>query len=222
MSRKCFQQDNRLARIDLHMRFPVVNNRMDVDLKSALEKAGMKPAELARRTGLSRAFISNMMSGRRSPSLANLRAISEALDIPPSELMPESTEFPAADHQNASSGFSEGAVTPFTPPPEKRRQWDALLNENDHTRTLYQLRHDCPVFSMCAGDILSVDMRRAAEDNEIVVTTEAMEDGSGTTTIRRLASPWLIAGTSSAPTERIEDDGRFSIVGVVRGVWRAL
>ena len=47
-----------------------------------LEKMGIKPAELARRVGISRGQVSDLMSGRtQDPTLSRAKAIADAIGV---------------------------------------------------------------------------------------------------------------------------------------------
>ena len=50
-----------------------------VELRSAMDAAGLSAAELAQRTGLTEGAISYLRSGRREPSFKSIRALSSAL-----------------------------------------------------------------------------------------------------------------------------------------------
>ena len=52
-------------------------------LLEKMEEKGMNAAELSRRSGISAPQITRLLSGQRGVSEVSLRAISEALNIPP-------------------------------------------------------------------------------------------------------------------------------------------
>jgi transcriptional regulator with XRE-family HTH domain len=54
-------------------------------LLEKMEEKGMNAAELSRRSGISAPQITRLLSGQRGVSEVSLRAISEALNIPPEE-----------------------------------------------------------------------------------------------------------------------------------------
>ena len=54
-------------------------------LLEKMEEKGMNAAELSRRSGISAPQITRLLSGQRGVSELSLRAISEALKIPPEE-----------------------------------------------------------------------------------------------------------------------------------------
>ena len=54
-------------------------------LLEKMEEKGMNAADLSRKSGISAQQISRLLSGQRGVSEVSLRAISEALNIPPEE-----------------------------------------------------------------------------------------------------------------------------------------
>jgi transcriptional regulator with XRE-family HTH domain len=59
-------------------------------IRTLRQKKGMLQEELARKAGLSPSALSNFEQGRRRTSLDWLRKISKALNVPMSDLIPES------------------------------------------------------------------------------------------------------------------------------------
>ncbi len=49
------------------------------DLNQAMEKAGITAAQLAQRSGLTESAISYLRAGRREPSYATMKALTQAL-----------------------------------------------------------------------------------------------------------------------------------------------
>ena len=63
------------------------------NLKSALDERGISQADLARHLDVSRATVSNWLSGNRTPSYANLVRIAKAVSMSISELLGEDVVF---------------------------------------------------------------------------------------------------------------------------------
>jgi transcriptional regulator with XRE-family HTH domain len=70
-------------------------------LYSMLLAKGWNQSEMARRSGLPRDSISVYVRGKSLPTPASLKALSEALDVPPEELLPNHIES-AIDEDNPS------------------------------------------------------------------------------------------------------------------------
>ena len=56
-------------------------------IKDALASKGWSQRRLAKESGLTEASISKYFSGQRSPSLLNIKALADALDLEPMELI---------------------------------------------------------------------------------------------------------------------------------------
>lgn len=70
-------------------------------LRDAMQSAGMKPIELHERTGISKASISEYLSGNYEPKQRNVYKLAEALHVAPSYLMGLS-ELAEASHPSPS------------------------------------------------------------------------------------------------------------------------
>jgi transcriptional regulator with XRE-family HTH domain len=65
-------------------------------LVELLEERGWSQGELARRTGLTRSAISQLVQGATEPSLATIRKLAAALDLAEGDII-DGTEAPARD-----------------------------------------------------------------------------------------------------------------------------
>ena len=69
-------------------------------LQQELHTRGWNQAELVRRSGLSVAYVSNLVSGMRSPGANAINGLAHALDVFPEEIMRQAgLRPPAADSQ---------------------------------------------------------------------------------------------------------------------------
>ncbi|GAA1588725.1 XRE family transcriptional regulator [Actinomadura kijaniata] len=68
---------------------------------------GMTQAELARRTGLSKATLSQLEAGNGNPTIDTLDAIAVALSIPLTDLLTRATD-PGTVHVTATEVFADG------------------------------------------------------------------------------------------------------------------
>lgn len=71
------------AQVDAHQ---AIQRELGRRLRAARETAGLALAEVARRSGLSRRYLTEAEAGRANPSLLKLCALSEALGVPVREL----------------------------------------------------------------------------------------------------------------------------------------
>lgn len=60
---------------------------MNENIKELLEKKKITQAELAEAAGTSQAFISNMLKGYKTPSVATLKRIADYLNVTVDELI---------------------------------------------------------------------------------------------------------------------------------------
>jgi transcriptional regulator with XRE-family HTH domain len=70
----------------------VLAREVGASVRARRTGAGLSVAELARRVGVSGPFISQLEAGRSSLSLPTLYRIGEALGVPPSALLPRTSE----------------------------------------------------------------------------------------------------------------------------------
>lgn len=151
-------------------------------VQSARTRRSMTLAALARASRLSKGFISQVERGHSNPSLASLRRLSEALDVPLAELLSESspqkrvTQEPKLfrNRERAAGRASltlalEGApgkVLNAYLPGGARLVGDAHNGENSElacvvaTSGALRFRQSDKVYDILAGDILSWDPTR--------------------------------------------------------------
>ncbi|MBK7201912.1 helix-turn-helix transcriptional regulator [Candidatus Amarolinea dominans] len=65
-------------------------------LQQELRARGWNQAELVRRSGLSVAYVSNLVSGMRSPGTGAISQLARALGVSPEEIMRQAGMFPAS------------------------------------------------------------------------------------------------------------------------------
>lgn len=101
-------------------------------LRDAMQSAGLKAVDLHERTGISKASISEYLSGNYEPKQKNVYRLAEALHVAPSYLMglseQEPPASPAPPAPQKSSSLSERDRTANLP--------DLFTNTKDDIRTL--------------------------------------------------------------------------------------
>jgi len=60
-----------------------------IRLKEALKEKDLTQKDLARRTGISSAYISQLLQGKKTPTIKVVAKIAQALDLPPSYFVEE-------------------------------------------------------------------------------------------------------------------------------------
>lgn len=187
--------------------------RMTLSIADLLEKKKMSQTALATRIGKSRGYVSEIIAGKKRPSMAVLEQIAEALDVPQAALF---TTQPA-------TGMSENGVEPYEARPKGDLRAAARLAGIDRASLmLYRVQRPYPGFSLLSHDILIVDTQTPGTEAGIVVVTLSDPDtGSAETTLRRMVSPWLIPDDPGASPERIQSNSqRQGLLGTVAGVLR--
>jgi transcriptional regulator with XRE-family HTH domain len=61
--------------------------RFSVRLRQIRERSGMTQETLAKKAGVSRAYLSRLEMGRHDPPLSRLRKLAKALGVPVTELL---------------------------------------------------------------------------------------------------------------------------------------
>lgn len=187
---------------------------MKLAIGPALKKAGVSQAWLADRIGVSRGFLSEIVSGKKRPSLETLDRMAEELGVSPGDLyehdVPGLAE-PAAQWRGGVKPYGRrglaAALSVIAPDARRPEPW--------------LLSGDRPGFALRSGDLLVVDMNGAAEPGDIVITTDAdPETGEAVTDVSRWLDPWLESDMPSERPRRMTADGRTAILGVVRGSLR--
>lgn len=179
---------------------------MSSALKLYLSEQRGRARRLAEELDVSESYLSNLSRGRKSGSVEIWRKISEATGIPVAALV----------GTDETGGFSDDAE-PFTPPPVPQgATLDAYLAPGVAHRLTWRSTIAAPSFGILAGDLLVIDMRRAARTGEIVLAATLNGDTTDTR-IARLAPPWLI---TPDPTEPPIDASNARIQGPVIAVAR--
>lgn len=71
------------------------------NLKRLREVRGMEPIDLAKKAGLNRTHIGYLESGKRSPALTTIKALTEALGVGSDDLLDDPVQ---VKHRRARSG----------------------------------------------------------------------------------------------------------------------
>jgi transcriptional regulator with XRE-family HTH domain len=60
---------------------------MELQLENIMAKTNVSPAALARKSGLSRSYIGDLMAGKKSPTIRTVVKLSTALEVSPWRLL---------------------------------------------------------------------------------------------------------------------------------------
>lgn len=196
---------------------------MRLNIAPLLARSRMTQSALADQIGVKKGFMSEVISGKKSPSVETLIAIADALKVPVGDLFDDAAApLPRAPDATAS-GMSEDAL-PFT---------HQVATNADPIRTLYADRArnaaithraaaSFPGFGITAGDLIVCDLSRLPSPGEVAIAVAVDTDtGTAQSLIRRYAPPFLLGGDGmAAQAIDLAQSGlelRHPVVGVIRG-----
>lgn len=177
------------------------NRAMEYRIKKILRDQKLTQTTLSDRTGISAGYLSEVISGKKTPSQETLQKIAQALDVRIVELYEEMPQ-----PQRAAPGMAESDVAPVTRDD---------LSAHDLARTLCPaMRHPAlfialkaaPAFGIFCGDMLLVDLRPTMQAGQLVLANTVSDHGAQTG-LFRLVLPWLIGSDpTDAPITLNSDD----------------
>jgi transcriptional regulator with XRE-family HTH domain len=202
--RKYFSQNIAASRL---WRLP---NLMTLNLERHIRRAGLTQARLADMIGITPGYLSNLVSGRRKPSLDLLQKLAAALGVHVTDL-----------YVGAPGGMSEPAVKPLDAPMPSLQAACAAINVRADHPAMYTVTADAPGFAICAGDTLVVDLRAQPRTGDMVLANILDATGGATTELRRLYGDMLApASPGAAVTDMKTEDA--AVLARVVAVIRAL
>lgn len=193
---------------------------MKLLIKPHLERLGMTQTQLADAMQVNRSFVSDIINGKKNPSLEKLELMIRALDASPSEVIIDA-DFSDIPIQPPAD-FSEGAAQAYTFSNAHLAQ-EIMRHVAPGARhpSPFRVMRNEPGFALLVGDIVIVDLNKPAKDNDIVLVTRVVDAGSAVTEFRRLITPWLVGGDATTPSERVDDATlQIAIIGTLAGVLR--
>lgn len=191
---------------------------MDNALKHWADQQRGRAAKLADDLGVSRPYISDIVNGKKSGSVEIMRKIADYTGIAAADLIGATTPEAAT-----TPGLSEPALVPFSPATGQTAAFRATIRSlYPQARTPGQLiAHGAqPAFGVLHGDLLIFEQQFKPEDltsDHLVIAQVLSEAGTATTTLGRLARPWIIGHDT---TVRGAEGTDASVVGIVLGILR--
>jgi transcriptional regulator with XRE-family HTH domain len=192
---------------------------MKLAISSLLAERQMTQTALAEAVEIQRGFMSEIISGKKSPSIETLVRIAEVLQVPIGDLFDERPgTLGTAPGTQASNGFSDEAV-PFDWHAASLRETSQVIEHMGkkvrHAVT-YQVASPLPWLALLAGDILICDIATPPVDGNVILI--GLTDGAGLnarTLVRRF---WRGQALSPDP---IEIDPIIHLATDPRAAWRA-
>lgn len=189
---------------------------MKLNLHPFMHSAGLSQTDLATSAGLSKGYVSEIMSGKKTPSPDVIARFAAILGVEAGALLTDSIApdpahglaepaaafiFPEAVAIPIASGMAQ-AIAAVAPGLRHNAVWKAIKTQAG--------------FGILAGDLLIIDLGAGPRAGDLVLATP--EDPDSVTLLRRWAGSWLLPETpADAP---ISSTRAVAILGVVRGVLR--
>jgi len=197
---------------------------MKLSIGPALARKKMSQAELANRIGVSRGFVSEMISGKKRPSTDTLQSIAVALDVSISELYEERGTFIYDSGPDSGQiGFSEAKPAEFTGRKNLLSETaTSLISPDIRHQTHYIATKSLSCFAIQVGDILVIELQHNANTGDLVVATIAdPETGTSKTVVRRLYGTILASNNNEEPPIDINENSQSAaILGTIEGLIR--
>lgn len=191
---------------------------MALSLGPALRRRGITQAKLAAEIGISKGFMSQIISGKKQPSMETLERIMSALNAAPSELYDTAPEGAQDVHEMA-----EGQAALITGPAMAQ----GLQAFGDLSKALaapgvFEAKSDMFPFGIFAQDLLLVDLGGKTRNMDLAIVTIAVPDtGAATTVVRRIVGNMLMSGSSMHDLLAADsDDQSVAILGRLCAVLR--
>lgn len=201
---------------------------MKLNLEAALKKAGITQAELARRVGVTRGYVSGIVAGKKSPSIDLLAQLADALQVDIDELRltdGRTGDKPDTAGLNQTEAVPLGAATkPATQIMNSGLTFEQV-GASYKRSALYTCTANLPSFYLREGDILIVNVaERRLQNGDLALVSANRRDGLPLRAIiRRWQDPWLLPESLSLEAIRIDDPNtRIEIIGKIAGAMRGV
>lgn len=196
---------------------------MKLALGPALKRHNVTQTALAEKIGVSKGFISEIVSGKKRPSVETLEKIAKALDADISVLYETGDPFAIQPSHDKNAGFSDARPAVFTG--NNVRLNDLLttfIGDDMRHPATYVATADMIGFAILSGDVLVLDMKSARDiDGLVIATTTDTITGATKTLVRRRAGSALIPPDPRGPIDYIDPESpAIGILGLIKGVIR--
>ncbi|WP_299558673.1 helix-turn-helix transcriptional regulator [uncultured Sulfitobacter sp.] len=196
---------------------------MALDIRTALKERGKTQAWLADEVGVSRGYMSELLSQKKSPSHELLLKLASALNVSPAKLFDEESPIPEPGETGTMrQGFAEAGSACLAPPGAGRTSLAAIASTVRHSQN-YIATETLPVFLMQRGDVITVDAAAKAKPGDIVVINQVnMITNESVSHVARWTGHNFLLGDPTASIQTDHDVLTVSIMGVVRGLSRSI
>jgi transcriptional regulator with XRE-family HTH domain len=155
---------------------------MGLNLHPILARTGINQTTLADRVGVRKGFISEIMSGKKTPSHDTLLSIAAALGVQVGDLFDD-----APTKVAMAQGLSETQAVPYEWRPRRQAEVPgdevAALSSTLRKPETYQVTMAVPWLALLAGDVLVVDIGTAPSDGDVILVGVVDSDTGAAKTI---------------------------------------
>lgn len=193
---------------------------MTLNIGRILKARKMRAAQLADTIGISRGYLSELISGKKEPSPKMLVQIADALGVSPAELYEVATTIASPQPPRVATGFSEDA-TAYMAEDQQGRTVNQAVSRAVHAQRLIANRNMLG-FAILKGDEIIIDIAASTPARGLVAVTRVdLNTGSGVTLIRRIEAGKLFSDEPMSPPDEWEGpDFNFAVMGKVVGIAR--
>lgn len=187
---------------------------MKIEIAQHLKAARMTQGALADAIGKSHGFLSEILSGKKNPSVETLQAMADALGVPVSAIIA------GGDDTQPPTGLAEAQAEPFRAAQSSPiREAIAALSRAIRRPDTYRVRNADAALALCAGDVLIIALGATPAPGALVIATIAnLDSGEAATIVRRYVPGWLFgAGQPMAIEDKQNSVGVLgTVVSVIR------
>lgn len=184
---------------------------MGPHIRKRMSALRMKQNALAEKVGISPGYLSEILSGKKQPSLDTLARLAEALETTPAALHGEA--------KPRARGFADAPGTFISPieaaPPGLEQTVAASPG-----RAAYVINQSALGLGLLAGDIVVLQLGAPADQGAIVIATEVDELGAGTSFVARRVGDFFLLPDPTLPPKRAQNNSTITVMGVVVSVFR--
>lgn len=196
---------------------------MELNLGYLLKTRGMKPSELADKIDVSRGYVSDIISGKKAPSLEMVARIAQATGASAAELfdgqvVPHAAPKPAVDN----AGFEEGATVYFIQEGERAEAPKTGVKGRHIQYMRVQRNH--AAFGLLKGDELTIDLSAKSPHGQLAIVTQAdLLTGNAFTKIKRITPDQILGDDPTEPVESWKSGGHnYAVLGSIISVYRLI
>jgi transcriptional regulator with XRE-family HTH domain len=191
---------------------------MQLNLGKVLKNKGITQSALAEAIDVNRSYVSELVSGKKTPSFEMLERILSALEVTPGELLG------ADENTGAKTGrpqtYAETDVVSFSWPNTARLSIRDIAPDAV-APAAYKAGRSLPAFGILRGDLVIVDVNRKSREGDLVIANVLNDEGHIVTRFMRRVGERLVPEQIDIPSTGVHND-EHAILGVFAALVRNL